>query len=86
MRLSFSNANASGLNIASGVTIQNLRNLTMTAALAGGRHLSFNGAYTFTLSGCSFDNSFLPGGYNVWTGAGASGTVTVSDHSGAGVV
>lgn len=83
-RLNFSNANSAGFNIASGVTVAGLQNIAFTSAVAGGRHLSLNGAYTFTLSGCSFDNSFLPGGYNIWTGPSGSGTVTVSNFSGAG--
>lgn len=83
-QMNFSFANGSGFNIGSAVTISLMQSVAFTSALVGGRHLSFGGAYTFNLSGCSFDASFLPGGYNVWSSATSSGTVTVSQFTGAG--
>lgn len=84
-RLNFSYGNASGFNVASGVTLVKLQRVNFTNALSGGRHLSLNGAYTATLTNCTFDSTYTPGsGYNVWTGATASGTITLSMYGGTG--
>ncbi len=86
-KLAFSFAGAAGMNIASGATINQFDNIAFTSVQGASprKHVTIAGTYTLVASGCSFDSSFLAGGYNVDALSMVGGTITFSSYGGSGV-